>query len=203
MGGGEGEETAAAPGRSVEEKIEEMKGKDWEVYIKGFESAEKVLEYLSRYVHQVAISNYRIVDINRWKGTVSFRYKDNRDGGKEKVMELEGVEFIRRFVWHILPKGFHRIRHYGLHQGSCRKKLSKVREMLGLEAEVPEGEKLELREWLEEMTGEDILNKCPVCGAEMGKRGEYEEFSWLQMLLIRLAYILTGKREGEMAKGER
>jgi len=183
----------------VEQMLKEMMSKDWEVYIKAFERAEKILEYLSRYAHQVAISNYRIVGINRWKGKVTFKYKDNRDGGKEKKMTLGGVEFIRRFVWHILPKGFHRIRHYGLHHGSCRKKLSKVRGLLGLDEAVPEAEKLTLREWLEELTGEDILNKCPRCGAEMGSRGEYEEFTRWQMLLIIWAYIVTRKREGEFA----
>jgi len=189
----------AAAEVDIEGMVEEMLSKRWEVYIKGFESAEKVLEYLSRYVHQVAISNYRIVNINRWKGTVTFRYKDNRAGGKEKEMTLDGVEFIRRFVWHILPKGLHRIRHYGLHHGSCRKKLSKVRGLLGLEGGVPEAKKLKLREWLEELTGEDKLNKCPNCGAEMGSRGEYEEFTRWQMLLIVWAYILTQKREREFA----
>jgi len=190
----------AAAEVDIEEMVEEMMGKKWEVYIKAFESAEKVLEYLSRYVHQVAISNYRIVNINRRKGTVTFKYKDNRDGGKEKEMTLDGVEFIRRFVWHVLPKGFHRIRHYGLHHGSCRKKLSKVRGLLGLDEAVPEAKKLILREWLEELTGEDILNKCPNCGAEMGSRGEYEEFTRWQMLVIVLAYLLTRKREGELVR---
>ena len=184
----------------IEEMVEEMLAKKWEVYIKAFDRAEKVLEYLSRYVHQVAISNYRIVNINRWKGKVRFKYKDNRDGGKEKEMTLDGVEFIRRFVWHVLPKGFHRIRHYGLHHGSCRKKLSKVRGLLGLDAAVSEAKKLILREWLEELTGEDILNKCPNCGAEMGSRGEYEEFTRWQMLLIIWAYLLTRKREGELVR---
>jgi hypothetical protein len=189
----------AAAEVDVEQMVKEMMGKNWEVYIKAFESAEKVLEYLSRYVHQVAISNYRIVNIDRRKGKVSFKYKDNRDGGKEKEMTLDGVEFIRRFLWHILPKGFWRFRHYGLHHGSCRKKLSKVRELLGLVAEVPEAEKLTLREWLEELTGEDILHKCPVCGGQMSKRGEYEEFAWWQLLLIAWAYLSTQRREGAIA----
>jgi len=184
----------------VEELVKEMMSKKWEVYIKAFEGAEQVLNYLSRYVHQVAISNYRIVNIERWKGRVTFRYKDNRDGGKQKEMTIKGEEFIRRFVWHILPKGFHRIRHYGLHQGGCRKKLWKVRELLGLEGEVPEAKKLKLGEWLEELRGEDILNKCPRCGGMMFSRGRYEKFTWIQKILIVLAYIMTEKREEEFVR---
>ena len=114
-------------------------------------------------------------------------------------MPLDGVEFIRRFLWHILPKGFWRFRHYGLHHGSCRKKLSKVRELLGLDAAVPEAEKLTLREWLEELFGEDVLHKCPNCGAQMSKVGEYDEFTWWQLLLIAWAYLSTAKREGAIA----
>ncbi len=192
--------TSTAPGTGVEGMVEKMLAKNWEVYIKDFKTVEKLLEYLSRYVHQVAISNYRIVNINRRKGTVSFKYKDNKDEGKEKEMTLKGEEFIWRFLWHILPKGFWRFRHYGLHHGSCRKKLSKVREMLGLEAAVPEAEKLTLRQWLEELMGEDILNKCPNCGLQsMSRRGEYDEFTWWQLLLIGWAYLTTQKREGAFA----
>jgi len=180
----------------VEGMVKEMQGKEWEVYIKGFEKVEKLYEYLSRYVHQVAISNGRIVGINRREKTVSFRYKDNKDGGKEKVMTLDGEEFIRRFLWHVLPTGFWRIRHYGLHHGSCRKKLSEVRGQLGLEAAVPEVEKLSLREWLEELVGEDCLNKCPQCGQQtMYRQGEYETFGTLQLLLLALFGLIRVRQE--------
>ncbi len=74
-------------------------------------------EYLSRYVHQVAISNYRIIEIA--DGWVSFSYKDNKakdpltGQAKEKELRLRAVKFMRRFLWHVLPAGFVRIRHYG------------------------------------------------------------------------------------------
>lgn len=190
----------AASEVDVEGLVEEMLAKDWEVYIKAFEQVEKLYEYLSRYVHQVAISNYRLGHIDRRKGTVTFKYKDNKEGGQEKEMTLDGKTFIWRFLWHVLPKNFRRIRHFGLHHGSCRKKLAQVRALLGLEAKVPPAEKLTLREWLEALFGEDILDKCPYCGGQtMFRRGAYEAFSWWQLLLVSLACLSTRKREGAPA----
>lgn len=84
----------------------------WVVYAKRpFATPGTVVEYLGRYTHRVAISNHRITDVN--DRTVSFSYKDYREGGKKKVTTLEGVEFLRRFAQHVLPSGFVRIRHYG------------------------------------------------------------------------------------------
>jgi hypothetical protein len=88
---------------------------DWVVYAKpAFGGAPAVLRYLGRYTHRVAISNHRLVAID--DAHVSFRWKDYRDNGrsKSKVMQLAPGEFIRRFLLHVLPDGFHRIRHYGL-----------------------------------------------------------------------------------------
>jgi len=85
----------------------------WVIYAKRpFGSPKHVIEYLGRYTHKVAISNHRIVDIQN--NQVTFRYKDYRDEGKVKAMTLQAIEFIRRFSLHILPKGFMRIRHYGI-----------------------------------------------------------------------------------------
>jgi hypothetical protein len=84
----------------------------WVVYAKRpFSSPKTVVEYLGRYTHKVAISNHRFTDVNQ-EG-VCFKYKDYRQAGKPKVAKLEGVEFLRRFAYHILPAGFVRIRHYG------------------------------------------------------------------------------------------
>ena len=104
---------------------------DWVVYAKApFGSAEQVLKYLARYTHRVAISNRRLIALN--DGQVVFRYKDYRQGHRERVMRLEAVEFIRRFLLHVLPKGFVRIRHYGLLANRCRKeKLLLCRRLLG------------------------------------------------------------------------
>ncbi len=102
---------------------------DWVVYAKApFGSAEQVLKYLARYTHRVAISNQRLVSLDN--GQVAFGYKDYRRG--ERVMRLEAVEFMRRFLLHVLPKGFVRIRHYGLMANRSRKdNLRLCRRLLG------------------------------------------------------------------------
>ena len=100
---------------------------EWVVYAKPpFGGPEAVLAYLSRYTHRVAISNSRLISADA--ETVTFRWKDYRikNGDRQKVMRLATDEFIRRFLIHVLPDGFHRIRHYGLlagsrPQGQCRK----------------------------------------------------------------------------------
>lgn len=70
-----------------------------------------MVEYLGRYTHKIAISNHRLLEVN--EHTVTFSYKDYRQGGKQKQLTISGVEFLRRFANHILPSGFVRIRHYG------------------------------------------------------------------------------------------
>src|SRR5262249_27564437 len=87
--------------------------KDWVVHSKPpFGGPEQVLKYLARYTHRVAISNSRLVKLE--EGRVTFRYKDYADDHRHKTMTLDAVEFLRRFVQHVLPKGFVKIRHYGL-----------------------------------------------------------------------------------------
>src|SRR5258708_6527272 len=84
-----------------------------------FAGAERVLEYVGRYTHRVAIANNRIVDIE--DGKVRFRWKDYRDENRQKVMTLDAREFIRRFLVHVLPEGFQRIRYYGFMGNRYRK----------------------------------------------------------------------------------
>lgn len=87
--------------------------RDWVVYSKQpFGGPAQVLKYLARYTHRVAISNARLVDLAN--GRVTFRYKDYTDAQRQKTLTLDAVEFLRRFVQHVLPKGFVKIRHYGL-----------------------------------------------------------------------------------------
>ncbi|WP_162054538.1 IS91 family transposase [Pontibacter pamirensis] len=93
--------------------------KEWVVYAKRpFSGPESVVEYLGRYTHKIAISNHRIKDVG--ERTVSFAYKDYRQGARKLEMQLEGMEFIRRLALHILPKGFVRIRHYGILSGTVK-----------------------------------------------------------------------------------
>lgn len=104
---------------------------DWVVYAKApFGSAEQVLKYLARYTHRVAISNRRLIALE--EDQVTFSYKDYRRGQRERRMRLSAVEFMRRFLLHVLPKGFVRIRHYGLLANRCRRdNLRLCRRLLG------------------------------------------------------------------------
>jgi uncharacterized OB-fold protein len=102
--------------------------KDWVVYCKPtVQGTDKVLNYLGRYVHRVAITNSRIISIE--DGKVTFRYKDSKSH-QSKTMTLKAHEFIRRFLQHVLPKGVHKIRYYGLWSPVNRKDLYKIKELL-------------------------------------------------------------------------
>jgi hypothetical protein len=109
----------------------------WVVYAKPpWGSPEQVLKYLSRYTHRVAIANSRLVFVG--DGVVRFRYTDYAAGGTAKVMELKVAEFLRRFLLHVVPTGFVRIRHYGLLANRTRQeKLTRARQLLALVAAIP------------------------------------------------------------------
>lgn len=109
--------------------------KEWVVYSKKpFGGPKQVLKYLARYTHRVAISNARLVDVS--KGKVTFRYKDYADGNESKMMTLSADEFLRRFTQHVLPKGFVKIRHYGLLANRNRQaKLNVCRLLLAVQGE--------------------------------------------------------------------
>lgn len=138
---------------------------EWIVYAKPpFGGPEAVLAYLSRYTHRVAISNNRLISANA--KTVTFRWKDYRikNGDRQKTMQLATPEFIRRFLIHVLPNGFHRIRHYGLLASANRKaKIAKIRAMLCVQraeqtaAQRPEAEIIPLT----------LREPCPCCGGPM------------------------------------
>jgi hypothetical protein len=109
-----------------------MRKKKWLVYAKPpFAGPEAVLAYFARYTHRVAISNSRLVALDE-RG-VSFRYKDYRRSGwpRYRTMTLAPGEFIRRFLLHVLPKGFHRIRHYGLlASATCKANIARAKELI-------------------------------------------------------------------------
>lgn len=124
--------------------INALFGKEWVVYAKRpFGHPKAVLEYLGRYTHKVAISNHRIKSME--KGKVTFAYKDYRKGAQKLEMNLEAMEFIRRFSMHILPKGFVRIRHYGILSSTSKKKtLPGITGQLGASFPAQEPRKLEV-----------------------------------------------------------
>ena len=136
----------------------------WVVYAKPpFAGPEQVLEYVGRYTHRVALSNNRLLNIE--DGTVRFRWKDYRDHNRQKVMTVSADEFIRRFLLHVLPEGFHRIRYYGFLGNRHRaQKLARCRELLGMPVPEPLHDQSEqdYRDHYEELTGVS-LKECPAC----------------------------------------
>ena len=115
---------------SFEHLLDQASRKNWVVYAKRpFGGPQQVLKYLARYTHRVAISNRRLLRLEN--GRVTFRYKDYADAHQQKTMTLDGSEFLRRFLLHVLPRGFVRIRHYGLLSNRNRKdRLNRCRELL-------------------------------------------------------------------------
>jgi len=138
----------------------------WVVYAKRpFGGPEQVLDYLARYTHRVAIANSRLVTLA--DGRVSFLWKDYRHHDKRKVMTLDADEFIRRFLLHVLPDGFHRIRHYGyLANGGRVAKLACCRRLLAAPEPAPPAVAADYRERYEQLTGRS-LDLCPCCGGRM------------------------------------
>jgi hypothetical protein len=149
----------------VQSMLQQALSKDWEVYIQApLYDKEKLIEYLGRYIFRIAISNHRIVAVG--KDTVTFKYCDNRDNGKEKLMTLSAMEFIRRFLSHVLPDGFVRVRHFGLHNAVCRAKLQHARRVLGLPFQLPIILKLKFLDWFKQITGSDDDPRiCKFCGS--------------------------------------
>ena len=137
---------------------------EWVVYAKApFGGPEHVLDYLGRYTHRVAISNSRLVEFDN--GEVAFEWKDYRHESKHKVMRLPADEFVRRFLLHVLPPGFQRIRHFGLLANRTREvKLQRCRDLLGAPppAAIPADEPEDYRDRYQRLTGVS-LRDCPQC----------------------------------------
>jgi hypothetical protein len=139
---------------------------DWFVYAKRpFAGPQAVLAYLARYTHRVAISNSRLIRLAD-KG-VTFKWKDYRFQGRDrfKTMTLDAAEFIRRFLLHVLPSGFHRIRHYGLFAGTCRaRNIERVRQALAASEGAPQRSRAEAGREAEDVAP---ARRCPCCGGRM------------------------------------
>ncbi len=128
----------------------------WVVHIKAVADGQKTLEYMGRYLFRVAISNNRILKLEHSK--VTFRYTDNKTG-KTKIITLQVMEFIRRFLQHVLPYNFMKVRYYGFLAAASRKKLARLRKRLYL-GSIPE----------KDAENTDRVTKvllCPVCGSQM------------------------------------
>jgi hypothetical protein len=154
-----------ADAAAFEQHLAKLRQLEWVVYAKPpFGSPDQVLAYLGRYTHRVAIANSRLVRLEQ--GQVSFRWRDYRHHDKPKVMTLAASEFIRRFLLHTLPDGFHRIRHYGfLANGHRRTKLAQCRQLLAAPPPAPPPP-ADYRERYRQLAGVS-LDTCPCCGGAM------------------------------------
>ena len=144
-----------------------LKRKNWFVYARPpFAGPEAVLAYLTRYTHRVAIANSRLIALDE-RG-VTFRYKDYRRNGQARyrTMTLSADEFIRRFLLHVLPKGFHRIRHYGLlASAGCKVNIARAKELMG--APIPQVEPPAAHDTADPHATTDHRPPCPCCGGRM------------------------------------
>jgi hypothetical protein len=135
--------------------------KDWNVYTKkSLAGPESVVHYLGKYTHRVAISNSRIVSIA--EGNVTFRWKDYRKGIQNKLLTLDAQEFIRRFLRHILPSGFYKIRYYGLLAPACGKKRQQCHALLNKPLPVSLLQGLSIKQVLQVVTQKDP-DSCKKC----------------------------------------
>ncbi len=146
----------------IQEFISLLYQSDWVAYAKPpFAGPEQVLAYLGRYTHRIAIGNQRLVSLQQ--DSVSFKWRDYADNSKQKIMTLEGNEFIRRYLLHVLPKGFQRLRHYGLLANRYKMiKLEQARTALN-QPKVELNIKENVDELMLRLTGVDIT-LCPRCG---------------------------------------
>ena len=136
---------------------------DWNVYAKPpFGDSLKVLKYLARYTHRVAISNQRLVSFK--DGKVAFRWKDYAKGNAKRVMTLDALEFIRRFLMHVLPSGFMHIRHYGFLANRVRKeKLRLCRQFLSEDDSTQTSASNEPENVVIDLIEDSQTSLCPVC----------------------------------------
>jgi hypothetical protein len=148
-------------------RVEALYGKPWVVYAQPpFGGARHLLGYLGRYTHRVGISNDRIQAIDGER--VVFTYRDRRDGDRLKPMALDGVEFLRRFLLHVLPSGFMRVRHYGLLANRCKKQtLARCRQLLEPAGQDRDPAPLPSTADAVPLPGDDPTVRCPVCGVVM------------------------------------
>ena len=152
-----------------------LRQSEWVVYSKPpFGGPESVLNYLGRYTHRVAISNNRLKQLK--DGQITFAYKDYKHEHREKLMTLSADEFLRRFLLHVLPNSFQRIRHYGLLANRHRvENLARCRELLHVAAPVLPPQ-IDCREHYRQVTGQDLV-QCPQC-----KKGQ----------MVRIAVLAPG-----------
>jgi hypothetical protein len=157
-----GETTTAEAKKTLMSLIRSLHEDQWVVYCKSpFSGPQGVLDYLARYTHRVAISNDRIISLHR--GEVTFTYRDRARGNRRSKRTVPAAELIRRFLLHVLPDSYVRVRHFGFLANRCKGQLlSLCRRLLGCRAESESSETPSTRELLMRLTGID-LRRCPRC----------------------------------------
>ncbi len=148
---------------AFEQLLNQSVRQDWVVYAKRpFGGPEQVLKYLARYTHRVAISNQRLIHMDDER--VAFHYKDYSDQSQAKVMRLEGTEFLRRFLMHVLPRGFVRIRHYGILANRHRNEnLTLCRRLLGVSEVIRHDDPAADGSQAEDTHCSQLVLPCPIC----------------------------------------
>ena len=162
-----GDHAALADAQAFAAYLAPLRRAEWVVYAKRpFGGPQAVLAYLSRYTHRVAIANSRLIDCDRTG--VTFRWKDYRAEGRDrqKVMRLATAEFIRRFLIHVLPHGFHRIRHYGLFASGTRAD-NIVRARRLLDVSTAQSSTADTTTSSEASEPKTLSHTCPCCGGRM------------------------------------
>jgi len=139
-----------------------LRSREWWVYSKPpFGGPEQVLTYLGRYTHRVAISNHRLISLK--DGNVTFKWKDYAHDNRQSLMTLRADEFIRRFLLHVLPRGFQRIRQFGLLANRHRSaQMSRCRRLLGIAAQTTSSLPSDYKSLYQTVTGESLV-RCPAC----------------------------------------
>ena len=142
----------------VDSVLDKVMSKKWSIYIKPYlQNPETVVKYLSRYTYRIAISNYRIINVD--EHFVYFHWKNYADHNRKKIMKLEGVEFLRRFLMHVLPNGFMRIRHFGFLANCVRQvRVRLVRQLLKITGALSRRIKI-----IKPTEPEKLACLCPAC----------------------------------------
>jgi hypothetical protein len=157
------EQTAPlASAQGLRQFIDLLYNKAWIVYAKRpMAGPEQVLDYLGRYTHRVAIANHRIVDVQ--DGQVRLTFRNRRQGNRVEPMTLPAHEFIRRFLLHVVPHGFQRMRHIGFLANRCKAQALRQCRQLLHQPTPPRPQKKTVAEWMWQLTGTDVT-RCPHCG---------------------------------------
>jgi len=142
----------------VNKVLDEVMSKKWSIYIKPYlEHPETVVKYLSRYTYRIAISNSRIIRVD--EQSVCFHWKDYADNNRKKIMILEGLEFLRRFLMYVLPNGFMRIRHFGFLANCVRQvRVTLLRQLLKITGSLPR-----IAKAIKSCEPEKLTCLCPAC----------------------------------------